>query len=52
MANKYIVTVQSCNLGNKGDIVELDTDELTERQQVMLKPYEEPKAKKLVTAKK
>lgn len=36
-----------CSYGNKGDIVELASSELTERQSVMLKPYSEPTVKKV-----
>lgn len=36
-----------CSYGNKGDIVELASSELTDRQSVMLKPYSEPLVKQV-----
>lgn len=35
-----------CSYGEKGDVIELKQDKLTERQSVMLELYEAPKVKK------
>jgi len=45
MAAKKYVVIKDSNFGKKGAIVEKD-GELTERQKVMLKPYDEPKVSK------
>ena len=48
-ANKYeFVVTQKSSYGDRGDLVELESDELTDRQKLMLKPYKKPQAKKLV----
>lgn len=45
MAKSKFVVLRSGSYGQKGDVIALDTNELTERQKVMLKPYEAPKVK-------
>jgi len=50
-AKQYVVALPSCSWGKKGDVIELEGD-LTPRQSAMLKPYQAPEVKKLVTAKK
>jgi topoisomerase IA-like protein len=48
--HKFVVGKESCSYGRKGDLVELDTDELTPRQKTMLSPYKEPEVKEFKTA--
>lgn len=47
-ANQYMVKAK-CSYGKPGDVIELEGD-LTDRQKVMLKPYDAPDVKKLEVA--
>lgn len=42
MSKKTFTVLRAGTYGKAGDTVELEIDKLTERQQIMLKPYEKP----------
>lgn len=46
------VCKMKCSYGDKGDLIELKADSLTERQEIMLKPYKEPVVKEVKQASK
>ena len=48
---KFVVKCKS-TYGKKGDVIELNTDKLTDRQAVMLEPYKAPEVKSVKTESK